>query len=385
MTSDQIDERLHRLRLERKLKVDIPEAVELRMGEILGRIRAEASSSLSATGQRHKLDRDVLSDDIRQVNGQAGHSHSIVPRRFHRLRRLAAVTVAGVLLLGTGMAGLGYISPAFADSMRSVPVIGSLFSLYGDRGMQAAAENGLVQPVAATETHGDTTISVRNVIYDGTRIVLEVDREGDGEFYSRNLREPKRGELTSVEAFLQEQQLMPSWSSAGEHSVLVSIDRLQSELPSQFTLGVKLTVAGVEQPFRFDVPVKINAEPIVIEKPKMPDTLAYRGFVVDKVVVTPVTTQVFFHLRPKAEDTANTFVHPDDFDMSAAQDDQGRVYQILGGQGDPMTESGSKQYYIFEPISKVARTLKFNFNVAGGPDGKPYSIEMEVPLPDRQR
>ncbi|WP_256208622.1 DUF5643 domain-containing protein [Paenibacillus sp. CF384] len=160
---------------------------------------------------------------------------------------------------------------------------------------------------------------------------------------------------------------------------------LQSELPSQFTLGVKLTVAGVEQPFHFDVPVEINAEPVVIEKPKMPDTLAQRGFVVDKVVVTPVTTQVFFHLRPKTEDTANTFVHPDDFDMSATRDEQGRVYQILGGQGDQVTELGSKQYYIFEPVSPEAKALKLTYNVAGGPDGKPYSIEMEVPLPDRQR
>ncbi|MGE7828269.1 DUF4179 domain-containing protein [Paenibacillus sp. NPDC093718] len=385
MKSDHIDERLNRLRPEKEQKVDIPAVVQLRMEEILGGIRAEASSSLSATGEGYKQDRAALFEDIRQVNGQSGRSQSIVPRRFHPLRRLAAVTVAVVLLLGTGMAGLGYFSPAFADSMRSVPLIGSLFSLYGDKGMQAAAENGLVQPVAVTETHGDTTISVRNVIYDGARIVLEVQREDDGEFYSSNLREPKRGELTWVEAYLQEEQLMASWGPAGEHSVLVNIDRLHSELPSQFTLGVKLTVAGVEQPFRFDVPVKINAEPVVIEKPEMPDTLAYRGFVVDKVVVTPVTTQVFFHLRPKAEDTANTFVHPDDFDMSAARDDQGRVYQILGGQGEPETESGSKQLYIFEPVNKGASALKLNFNVAGGPDGKPYTIEMEVPLPDRQR
>ncbi|QHT61340.1 DUF4179 domain-containing protein [Paenibacillus lycopersici] len=384
MKPDHIDERLDRLRSGTELNVDIPEAVELRMEEILGKIRAEAPSSLPAAGKRRKPDRAGLSDGILQVNGQAG-SHSIVPGRFRRLRRLAAITVAGVLLLGMGMAGLGYMSSAFAESMRSVPVIGSLFSLYGDRGMQAAVENGLVQPVAVTETLGDTTISVRNVIYDGARIVLEVQREGDGEFYSRDLRNPEPGELTSVEAYWQEQQLMPSWRPAGEHSVLVSMDRFQSGLTSPFTLGVTLTVAGVEQPFRFDVPVKINAESVVIEKPNMPDTLANRGFVVDKIIVTPVTTQVFFHLRPKAEDTANTFVHPDDFDMSAARDDQGRVYPILGGQGDPETESGSKQYYIFEPVNKAASALKLYFNVAGGPDGKPYTIEMQVPLPDRQR
>ncbi|NMO98258.1 DUF4179 domain-containing protein [Paenibacillus lemnae] len=359
--------------------------MDLRIEKILGRIRAEASSSLSATGERYEQDRVVDFEDIRQVNAQSGRTQSIVPRRFHRLRRLTAVTVASVLLIGAGMAGLGYLSPTFADSMRSVPVIGSLFSLYGDKGMQAAAEKGLVQSVAVTETHGDTTISVKNVIYDGARIVLEVQREDEGEFYSRNLQESKHGELTWVDAYLQGQQLLPSWGPAGEDSVLVNIDRLQSELPSQFTLGVKLTVAGVEEPFSFDVPVKVNAEPVVIEKPEMPDTLAYRGFVVDKVVVTPVTTQVFFHLRPKAEDTANTFVHPDDFDMSAARDDQGRVYEILGRQGEPESESGSEQLYIFEPVNKGASALKLNFNVAGGPDGKPYTIEMEVPLPDHQR
>lgn len=379
MKQDNIDERLDRLRLEKELKVDIPEAVEVRLDETLRKIRVEASASLLATDQRCKPDQATRIADIRQINEQISRSS----RRFYRLGRLVAATVAGVLLLGAGMVGLGYISPAFADSMRSVPVLGSLFSIHGDKGLQAAADNGLVQPVVVSETQGDITISVRNVIYDGTRIVLEARLQGAEELYSRNLREPKRGELTWVEAYLQEQKLTPSWQPAGEDSVLVSM-HLQSELPSQFTLGVKMMVAGVEQPFQFDVPVEINAEPIVIEKPKMPDILAEHGFVVDKVIVTPVTTQVFFHLRPKTEDIANTFVHPDDFDMSAARDEQGRAYQILGRQGDLETELGSKQYYIFEPVSLAVKDLKLIFNVAGGPDGKPYSIEMKVPLPDRQ-
>ncbi|PWW02797.1 uncharacterized protein DUF4179 [Paenibacillus cellulosilyticus] len=384
MKEDSIDERLERLRLEKEVTVDMPEAVEHRLKETLRRIRAEAAVSLSTSNPSRRLNlvTPPIDTHIQSVDVEAKRSHSNPPKKQYLLRRLAVVTVAGALLLGVGLAGLGYVSPAFADTMRSVPLLGNLLSIYGDKGIQAASENNLVQPVAATETRGDSTISVRNVIYDGTRIVLEVHRTGEGKFYSTNLSAPERGELTSVETYLQEQQLLPSWRPAGENTVLVSIN-LHTELPSRFTLRLRMTLSGVEQPFEFDVPVEINTDPVVIENPKMPDSLAQHGFVVDKVVVTPVTTQVFFHLRPKAEDTNNNFVHPDDFDMSDARDEQGHIYETLGGQGDPETESGSKQYYIFEPVDPEARTLNLTFNVAGGPDGKPYSIEMEVPLPDR--
>ncbi|WP_150269609.1 DUF4179 domain-containing protein [Paenibacillus tepidiphilus] len=373
MKPDNVVDRLEMLRPEKDLKIDIPEIVEFRLEETFGRIRAEAAALPVSAGRGRRLDQRTRS---------AGRS------KARRLLRWAAVTAASLLLLGAGMLGLGYISPAFADSMRTVPVLGSLFSQYGDKGLQAAEEQGLVQPLELTETRGDTTISVRNVIYDGTRIVLEVHRESEGSFYSQDLRDPRQGELTWVEAHLQDQELLPSWRPAGDDYVLVSINHLlQSEQSDQAPLQLSLTVEGFEQPFHFEVPLeKIEANMTVIEKPEMPQALEQRGFVVDKVVVTPVTTQVFYHLRPKSEDISNTFVHPDDFDMSDATDDQGRVYQRLGGLGEPETEEGSKQHQLFEPLDPAADVLKLTFNVAGGPDGKPYtSIEMEVPLPDRQQ
>ncbi|MGN7453447.1 DUF4179 domain-containing protein [Paenibacillus pasadenensis] len=372
MKPGNIDERLEALRIERDREADLPAKVELRLEEAYQMIRAGKAAGRREDGPLPGP------DEVRDSR--------LVRPRMQRLRRSAAAAAAGLLLLGAGTAGLGFISPAFADSLRSVPVLGSLLSMYGDKGMQAAEEQGLVQPVEMAQTIGDTTISIRNVVYDGSRIVLEVHRDGEGEFYSRDLRSPEKGDLTWVEARLEGQELMPSWRPAGDDSVLVSMDRVQTELPERSELELLLTVAGVEQPVRFDIPLAAGAESIVIDKPAMPEELAKRGFVVDKVIVTPVTTKLLFHLRPKAQDSAGTFVHPDDFDMSAAQDEHGRTYAGIGGQGDPETDEGSKQVQLFEPLDPEAKVLKLIYNVAGiGAGDKPYSIVMEVPLPDRQR
>lgn len=75
----------------------------------------------------------------------------------------AAVIVVGLLV------GSAAVSPAMASVLSSVPFIGSVFSHFGDSGQKQIAELGLVDVVEQSETVNGITISLGEIIYDGTR------------------------------------------------------------------------------------------------------------------------------------------------------------------------------------------------------------------------
>ncbi|MDO3409811.1 DUF4179 domain-containing protein [Saccharibacillus sp. CPCC 101409] len=347
----------------------IPSAVERRLEETFRMIREGEADAHKPTGPE-----------------AAAYARRAAKRgRFSRLRRTAAIAAASVLLAGAGLTGLGFASPSFAQAMQNVPIIGGIFSLYGDHGLKAAEEQGLVQPSSLTATVGGMTVGVRNVIYDGTRIALEVYREGDGALYNGgDLNHPKRGMLDGVQASYGSQTLLPSYRAAGDGTVMVVMDRpLDESLPDKFELSLVLNIEGADRPFELEVPVESNAAKTVIEEPEVPKELVERGVVVDRIILTPVTTQVLFHHRPKAEDTEGTFVNADDFELfDIIRDDLGREYESLSGAGEPDLETGSKQFYTFEPIDSQAKELTLGFAMPGEQNGKPYTyIEMDVPLP----
>lgn len=308
--------------------------------------------------------------------------------RLSRLRRISLIAIASVLLIGGGLTGIGFVSPSFAKAMQSVPILGSLFAIYGDRGMQTAEEQGFVQSSAITETIGDYTVSIKNIVFDGSRIGLEIVREGEGPLYNNgDLNHPEKGMIEEVTALYGQAYLYPAYKGAGDGAVLVNIEsKAGTPLPDKFELLLKIDLEGAERAFEFKVPVESNTPKTVIEKPTIPPELFERGILIDRIILTPVTTQILVRLRPKAEDLEGTFVHADDYDLfPSIHDDLDREYAFLSGMGEPESpesEEGSSGYYQFEPIDSKAKSLKLQFAVPGEQNGKPYTvIEVDIPLP----
>ncbi|WP_172255021.1 DUF4179 domain-containing protein [Saccharibacillus deserti] len=344
--------------------VELPAEVEARLEETFRMIRSGEAAEKPNEGNK----------PVKRNSG-----------RLSRLRRGVSIAAAGVLLLGVALAGIAFASPSFAKSMQSIPILGGIFSIYGDRGLRTAEEEGFVQPSELSETIGDLTVGVRNVVFDGTRIALEVFREGEGPLYNNgDLNRPKHGMLEKVSALYGQQILYPSYRPAGDGTVLVTMDyALGKELPDKFEVSLSLELEGADKPFEFEVPVESNTPKTIIEQPQMPKELVEKGVVVDRIILTPVTTQVLIHLRPKAEDTEGTFVHADDLELfNIIYDDSQREYDMLSGMGEPDSEAGSNRYYQFEPLESTAELLKLGFAMPGEQDGKPYTyIEMTIPIP----
>lgn len=86
-------------------------------------------------------------------------------RRIKNLFITVAMSIALVF-------GISFISPAFANTFKSIPIIGSIFKIIGDKGLQEAEKSGLSKKTNKSISVGDSSFMITDVIYDGSRLSL---------------------------------------------------------------------------------------------------------------------------------------------------------------------------------------------------------------------
>ncbi|MGN7286669.1 DUF4179 domain-containing protein [Shouchella rhizosphaerae] len=68
--------------------------------------------------------------------------------------------------------GSAYFSPALANSLSQIPVIGSVFSVSEDERLKQASEQGLTKGLDETQTIHGVAVTLEELLYDQTRISL---------------------------------------------------------------------------------------------------------------------------------------------------------------------------------------------------------------------
>ena len=139
-------------RLKKSVPVQIPDVVRLRQDQAYQTIRR-----------------------IEQATSVQKHTAAI---KRHRMIRQSAAGLSAIVIIGTAAGGL--ISPAMADALKNLPVVGNVFKLAGDRGLQNAEERGIVSPVNVFDTHDGITLSIPAAAFDETRLSFALERSGTG-------------------------------------------------------------------------------------------------------------------------------------------------------------------------------------------------------------
>lgn len=215
-------------------------------------------------------------------------------------RTLTAAFITAVL--GAGAIGAGFVSPTMASALKQIPGIGSMFyGLSSDEIGRAVDQGILTQPLKQITKDG-VTLTLTNVLYDGTRLSYTIERAGehlpqkvtspyipmdskliwgDKEWKkSRQVpeQEQEKGYVTAPETFINNEELK-SFRSFGDdignsNAVFAEYTNLGS-LPNQFELTVRTKVTRVEETFEFKVPVKISDNKLVIQPN---ETKSYENF-----------------------------------------------------------------------------------------------------------
>lgn len=314
-------------------------------------------------------------------------------RRSSKTKRMKKTLVAAstAAALGAGIIGSGFVSPAMAESLGNIPLVSNVFKLAGDLGLRTAHEKGLITEGNQSDTQDGITISVPQVMYDGTRVSMAIHRKApgltsylngshvntDGEVISEP--EGTKGTIRRVDLFMNgkplthlseslARQINVGWGpGVDKDSAILRFSDLSNQglgdsaFPDQFDLTMKLTLEGVNDPFTINVPVKKSINNNIVLSSSMTKEFDHIRVTLEKAELSPSTTRVSIiedgtsNEIPKRYKDDKTTILQLGYDVF---DDHGTRLELLGGQGN---DEGSKRYtykdYTYEPFKVTPKSF----------------------------
>ncbi|MDU5950673.1 MAG: DUF4179 domain-containing protein, partial [Paenibacillus macerans] len=146
----------------------LPDRTESAEMEAIERmIRHSAMPKTSMSGE--------IIDKIGEMNMSRTRKHAANNRKVWKRTVVAASAAA---ILGGGIIGSGFVSPAMAEALKQVPVFSTLFKGTTEESVKTAMDQGIVKAPNLSVTHDGVTLKLSDLLYDGTRLSFMLDREG---------------------------------------------------------------------------------------------------------------------------------------------------------------------------------------------------------------
>ncbi|WP_246494288.1 DUF4179 domain-containing protein [Lysinibacillus agricola] len=120
-------------------------------------------------------------------------------RTSKKIRQRVIMIAASTAMIFSLILVTSLVSPTLAATIKQVPVLSSIFKLAGDLGLQTADEKGLSTKLNTSATHDDFTLNVSEVVYDGTRVSIAIERlHTEGELSKETLID----RISNIEFFI---------------------------------------------------------------------------------------------------------------------------------------------------------------------------------------
>lgn len=227
----------------------------------------------------------------------------------HGLLKRAMITLSAAAVIGICTIGAGFVSPAWADTLKQLPLLGGIFEHTEDPGLKLAAVQGMTTAPALSVTQDGVTLSITEAFYDGTRLALGFERSGINE--ERVLAAPdalENGGLDSAAKGLLgiPTVTLPSGEPVGfgsmstgdvngqPNTLLLELNALHNTASygDDITVNVSVPVAQVKEPFIFQVPLKKVTEGIISLSPYQGASRDAFKYTVTKLELTPVSIRM---------------------------------------------------------------------------------------------
>ncbi|OZQ62636.1 hypothetical protein CA600_21720 [Paenibacillus sp. VTT E-133280] len=302
------------------------------------------------------------------------------------------ISTAAAAILGVTVLASGFVSPAMADALKQIPVLGQIYSLWGenngDPGVQQAED--FITNVNQSVTHGNVTMNIPTLLFDGTRILMNITTPGNRLASEPNSppSDANKGAVDKFEVLYKGQPLLWSYEHMdGETASSIMVQVLDTyyepstttqtvQFPDQFDLTVNVTLKGYDAPFEFVLPVTKSTPVTALtsEETKHHDNINLQ---ISKVEITPITTQLSIEYTTKPGQSkeemlasvpskykgANGSVIALQFDIV---DERGVQLKPIGAH--PLSESYNVR---FEPFKTIPSTITI----------KPYLVVSEGQAP----
>ncbi|THE10967.1 DUF4179 domain-containing protein [Bacillus timonensis] len=270
--------------------------------------------------------------------------------------------VAAVFLVGFLLFGISFMSPTLAETLKSAPVIGSIFKMVGDIGTQKGEKEGLTTLLGKQVEIDGQVITFTESLYDGSQIHIGYLIES----YTQEKTTYPTDFLSNLRLTIDGKGVSYGMGERGEvlengdYAGILSI-RVDDELPDQFTLGIR---SQKEKALHVELPITKQGDnrAFLVNETVASEDLTIH---VDKVTFFPTSTEIVF--RQIMDEKVFESKKYDWLDYQIV-DDKGNVLQPFsgGGGGGPMKNGQLLQTYsyYYEPLETMPKSLTF----------KPYLI-----------
>lgn len=276
-------------------------------------------------------------------------------RQRKKAGKIAAAASAAALI---AVLGSGFVSPAMAQTMKQIPVVGGIFKLADELGLRTAEEQGLVSNPEAYDEHDGTVLKIREVVFDGTLLSFSLQREG-GDFHGgisdykevRSGGESKivyeKGAIKDAEMFVDGVAMKSfpgayrpdlTWEpSTDDDAVLFHVFNNSNgsvpnstHLPDEFSLTLKITLEGFKDPFVITLPVHKQADRVTVTSGEQ-KTWNGLSMTVKELEFSPVSTILRLE------------VHADHEWTDAEKGNL--LFEVVGSNGEKGNQIGGKGIY----------------------------------------
>lgn len=207
----------------------------------------------------HKKSSDFPEEQVRLAiqlgiaNGEAerklGKKHNKNSKKRAFVYALGSIAAVFVILIG-----FSHQSPALANSLSKIPIIGSVFGDSDLIGLQQAQEKGLTSQIGETKTINGISVTLDEILYDQNNITVGLKIESEKE-----LNEDYFG--SGMDFTIDGKKPMGSSGSYGEEVVssnsrtAIETISVTDEMPGEFNLGLLLQGESGEN-WYFSAPIK---------------------------------------------------------------------------------------------------------------------------------
>ncbi|MEO2205215.1 DUF4179 domain-containing protein [Paenibacillus pabuli] len=341
-------------------------------------------------------------------------------------KKKTLVSMTSAAMLGVLVMGSGFVSPVMADALKNVPWIGNVFEYNADSSLKQASTTGLTTLPNLTVTKDGVTLSIKEVMFDGTRLAFAIERQGIDDDNMISLYPPEgatdeNGKLiptTPIELQNKGYLSIPD-IEIEEHSKFfgsftdyvgktpdgqnipnmamyeITKGLTEKNLPESFDMTVKLNVSGIQEPFEFVVPVKNLAKDSIVLHPNQTQSNGEFSYTVSQVDLTSVTTRLVLDSEGKVPETPEqtgdlsaTKMYYDIVDQDGNQVQQNIVGYFHSSPGTKYHEDETYKPFGKTPksitIKPYTLTVKKDWSVVSNHEGqsiKTYHKDLEMTIP----
>ena len=275
------------------------------------------------------------------VKGKVDTILANLPSQKKRIQRLPISLAACFTLIFILLCILNI--PILAETMKKIPVIGSVFQFIGDRGLKQASEKGITVHDLVPVSDKGIKVSITDILYDGTRISVGYTVELEDEENDDQLKRLFKVSYY-IDGQLYETGEGAQWENIDnkKYACILNIDAPQN-VQDEFKFSINFkTVNGVMGKWNFEnIVIKRQSDKLNtrVFSPMISGKFLDQCLTVSKVILTDATTRI---------ELVGEEPIPQYFDW-CLQDDNGN---FINQQGGNMTFEDGKPYIqvLFDPV-----------------------------------